>query len=285
MKLGKINRLSIVDSSFTSILTTIAPPPKALYYIGALPEKRPTVAIVGSRRPTPYGIEVTRQLAYDLAKAGITVISGLAYGIDAVAHKAALDAGGTTIAVLANGLHRVYPTAHIGLARDIIQKGGALISEMPPGEDARAYHFLARNRIISGLADAVVVTEATDRSGTFSTATHALTQNKELFAVPGPITSLLSVGANKLLKQGAHPVTSAQDILERIAPSYIVAASEPLSDTPEEHLIITLLKKGVRKGDELQQQSMLSPQVYLQTLTMLEIKGIVRPLGGDRWSL
>lgn len=285
MKLGKINRLSIVDSPFTSILTTIDTPPRELYICGVLPEKSRTVAIVGSRRPTPYGIEVTRKLAYDLAKAGITVISGLAYGIDAVAHQAALDAGGTTIAVLANGLHRVYPARHTGLAEKIIQSGGAIISEMPPGQEARGYHFLARNRIISGLADAVIVTEATEKSGSLSTTSHAIMQHKELFAVPGPITSLLSIGANKLLKQGAHPVTSAQDVLERIAPLLAVARPEPLGDTPEEEAIIALLKKGVRDGDELQRQSLLSPQVYLQTLTMLELKEVVRPLGGDRWGL
>lgn len=287
MKLGKINSVSITASSFTSVLAQIPSPPQQLYIQGALPEsRRPSVAIVGSRRPTSYGVEVTQRLAYDLAKAGIVVISGLAYGVDTLAHQAALNANGTTLAVLAGGLHRIYLTGNRGLAEKIIHQGGALLSEMPPGEDAQAYHFLARNRLISGLADAVVVTEATDRSGTFSTAMHAITQHKELFAVPGAITSLLSVGANKLLKQGAHPATSADDIIERIAPLHSIQPKlEPLGDTPEEQTLITLLQNGVRGGDELQTRSQLTVQQYLQTLTMLEIKGVVRPLGGDRWTL
>ena len=132
-------------------------------------------------------------------------MSGLAFGIDAIAHRGALDAGGVTIAVLANGLDTIYPSSHMSLAKEIIQRGGAIVSEYGPTVKARQFQFLARNRIVSGLSDAIVVTEAAERSGTLSTVNHALDQNKEVFAVPGNITSILSVGPNKLLSQGAHP--------------------------------------------------------------------------------
>ena len=160
MKLDKINRQSIGLSGLTSILRNYSDIPQELHIQGTLPKERPlVVAIVGSRRPTAYGKHVTHQLAYELAKRGVVIVSGLAYGVDAIAHEAALEAGGVTIAVMANGLHRVYPVAHTGLAKRIVAQGGALISEQPPGVDAHKYHFLARNRIVSGLADALIVTE------------------------------------------------------------------------------------------------------------------------------
>lgn len=287
MKIGKINTLSIANSAYASVLQHINAPPHHLYIAGALPqERRPTVAIVGTRKPTPYGIEVTQRLAFDLAKQGVIIVSGLAYGIDATAHKAALEAGGTTIAVLAGGLHRIYPAGHVGLAQEIVQKGGAIISEEELGVEAHRYHFLARNRLVSGLADAVIVTEAAHRSGTLSTVAHALTQNKEIFAVPGPITSLLSVGPNRLLQQGAHVALEARDILEVIAPHLKPTQTVlPLGDTPLEVTIIKLIQNGLRTGDELQKQSKATPSDFLQTLTMMELKGTVRSIGGGRWVL
>ncbi len=286
MNLGKINKLSIVSNAYVSVLKNIDTPPKQLYIAGTLPaERRPTVAIVGSRKPTPYGIEVTHRLAFELARNGVVVVSGLAYGVDAVAHKAALEAGGTTIAVLAGGLHRVYPAAHLGLAKDIIQNSGAVISEQEQGVEAHKYHFLARNRIVSGLADAVIVTEATDRSGTFSTVAHALNQNKEVFAVPGPITSLLSAGPNRLLQQGAHVALEAQDILDIIAPyQKNTQVQLPLGDTPLEALIIQLIQQGIRSADELQKQSTAEPSEFLQALTMMELKGTIHNTGANHWS-
>ncbi len=286
MNLGKINKLSIVSNAYVSVLKNIDTPPNQLYIAGTLPaERHPTVAIVGSRKPTPYGIEVTHRLAFELARNGVVVVSGLAYGVDAVAHKAALEAGGTTIAVLAGGLHRVYPAAHLGLAKDIIQNSGAVISEQEQGVEAHKYHFLARNRIVSGLADAVIVTEATDRSGTFSTVAHALNQNKEVFAVPGPITSLLSAGPNRLLQQGAHVALEAQDILDIIAPyQKNTQVQLPLGDTPLEALIIQLIQQGIRSADELQKQSMAEPSEFLQALTMMELKGTIHNTGANHWS-
>lgn len=282
MKLGKINRQSIGISSFTSVLEHHPGMPRTLFIAGTLPTKRvPSVAIIGSRKPTAYGEDITYRLAYDLAKQGVVIISGLAYGIDAIAHKAALDAGGTTIAVMANGLHRVYPATHLGLAQQIIQQGGAVISEQAMGVDARKYHFLARNRIISGLADAVIVTEATERSGTLSTIGHALEQGKEIFAVPGPVTSLLSVGPNKLLQQGAHVALTARDILECIAPQKAAEQTKlPLGDTPLEVAIITLLQERPHSTDELTQQVTAPSSEVLQTLTMMELKGTIRTTAG-----
>lgn len=282
MKLGKINRQSIGISSFTSILSHYEGMPHELYYAGVLPAtQKPAVAIVGSRKPTAYGKEVTHRLAFELASKGVIVVSGLAYGIDAIAHQAALEAGGTTIAVLANGLHRVYPVAHTHLAEQIIQQGGALISEQALGVEAHKYHFLGRNRIISGLVDAVIVTEATDKSGTFSTVAHALTQNKEVFAVPGPITSLLSAGPNHLLQDGARVALSADDILQVIAPQLIAQQQQlPLGTTLLENEIIALIQRGKNSIDDITRQLNYSSSAILQAITIMELNGVVRSSAG-----
>lgn len=282
MKIGKINRQSIGISGFTSVLENYEGMPKELFIAGALPEERlPSVAIIGSRKPTEYGKEVTHRLAYDLAKRGVVIISGLAYGIDAIAHEAALEAGGTTIAVMANGLHKVYPVEHTELARSIIAQGGAVVSEQDLGIDAHKYHFLARNRIVSGLADAVVVTEATDRSGTFSTVAHALTQNKEVFAVPGPITSLLSAGPNRLIQEGAHVALSAKNILDVIAPTLKPAqASFALTFSPLEAEIILLVNSGSATIDALLAAIQLPATEVLQTITLMELNGSIKVNGG-----
>ncbi len=287
MKIGKINKLSIVKNGYVLPLKNIPSPPLTLYCAGSLPAKRrPTIAIIGSRKPTPYGREVTHSIAHKLAKHGVVIVSGLALGIDAIAHKAALEAGGTTIAVLANGLHRVYPPSHAGLAKEIVEAGGALVSEKPLGYEARPYDFLARNRLVSGLADAILVTEATERSGTLSTVTHALEQNKEVFAIPGPITSLLSVGPNKLMQQGAHPVVCAEDILRVIAPELEIGQKQfVFGDTPLEVKLLELLGAGVRDGNALQQQAGVPASEFLQALTMMELKGTIRALGGNQWSI
>lgn len=285
MKIGKINRQSIGISGFTSVLSNYDAMPRELYVAGKLPEKRITaVAIIGSRKPTAYGKQVTHQLAHTLAKSGVVIISGLAYGIDATAHEAALEAGGTTIAVMANGLHRVYPAAHQNLAERIIQQGGAIISEQAIGVEARKHHFLARNRIVSGLADAVIVTEATDRSGTVSTVAHAITQNKEVFAVPGPITSLLSAGPNRLLQEGAHVCLSAQDVLDIIAPRLKPQqTSIPLGSTTLETKIIQLIQNNITDTDSIIEQSGNPAAETLQAITMLELSGVIRVEAGRNY--
>jgi DNA processing protein len=228
---------------------------------------------------------VAHKLAYELAQKGVVVVSGLALGMDAIAHRGALEAGGTTIAVLANSVDTIYPRSHASLAKEIVEKGGAILSEYEPPTSARTYQFLARNRIVSGLSDAVVIVEAAARSGTLSTAAHALEQGKEIFVVPGNITSPLSSGCNSLLKQGAHPVTCTEDILEVIAPHYISRQRMlPLGTTPLETRILELLQSGIRDGDELQQLSGVTSSEFSQAITIMEINGTLRGLGANQWA-
>jgi len=283
----KINNISPDTNKFTQIITTIAVVPEKLHYIGTLPaERRPTVAIVGTRRPTPYGKEVTTQLAGELARHGIVIVSGMALGVDGLAHRAALEVGGTTIAVQGNGLSHLYPRSHDQLGKEIIAKGGAVVSEYEPEVPARDFQFLERNRLVSALSDAVLITEAAARSGTLNTAKHALEQGKEIFVVPGNITSPLSAGCNALLRQGATPVTKAEDILEIIAPQLLKPQTQlALGDNPLQAKIITLLQQGIRDGDELQQQTGVSASDFATELTMLELGGQIRALGGNQWTL
>lgn len=283
----KINRATPSNQPFLRPLADISKAPEYIFFRGSLPEKRlPSVAIVGTRKPTGYGREVTYTLTADLARRGVLIISGLALGTDGIAHRACLEAGGTTLAVLANSVDQVYPRTHFALAEQIITQGGALLSEYEPPTDLRTYQLLARNRIVSGLADAIVITEAAERSGTLSTAAHALEQGKEVFVVPGNITSPMSAGCNKLLKQGAHVATCAEDILEVIAPELLIAQTAlPLGSTPLETTILELIHSGVRDGDELQQRSGAAVTDLNLSLTMLELAGSIRSLGGNQWTL
>jgi DNA processing protein len=283
----KINRATPDKHNYLRLLSEIPSPPKQLYVMGTLPAERlPSVAIVGTRKPSSYGKEVTQRLAYDLAKKGLVIISGLALGVDGVAHRTALEAGGITIAVLANGLPQIYPATHKDLADQITKQGGAVLSEYEPETSARTYQFLQRNRIVSGLSDAIIITEAAARSGTLNTAMHALEQGKEVFVVPGNITSPLSTGCNTLLKQGARPATCADDILEVIAPDLLQSqATLALGNSPLETTIIQLLTSGVRDGEELQRRSGSTISEFNTALTMMEITGSIRALGANQWTL
>ncbi len=286
-KTMKINTISPQNNNFTQIITTIALVPRKLYYLGKLPDTRlPTVAIVGTRKPTRYGIEVTRQLSYELARRGVVIMSGLALGVDAIAHRAALEAGGITMAVQGNGLARLTPATNRQLAEDILSKGGAILSEYEPDIQARPWTFLERNRIVSGLSDAIVITEASARSGTLNTASHALEQGKDVFVVPGNITSPLSAGCNLLIKQGASVVTCAEDILEIIAPQLLQPqAVLALGDTPVQSTIIQLLQSGVRDGDELREKAGVTAGEFAAELTMMELNGLIQSLGANQWTL
>ncbi len=283
----KINQIRPQDNKFTQIITSIAQVPKTLYYIGELPtERRPTVAIVGTRKPTRYGVEVTQRFAGELASKGVVIISGLALGVDAIAHRAALDAGGTTLAMQANGLAKLAPSSNRQLGEDIVQNGGAIISEYAPDESPRLWRFLERNRIVSGLSDAILITEASAQSGTMSTAKHALEQGREVFVVPGNITSPLSMGCNLLIKQGALPVTRVEDILEVIAPQLLKPQTQlALGDNPAQTAILQHLQAGVRDGDELQQLAGIPAGDFASELTMMEISGLVRSLGANQWTM
>lgn len=287
----EINRIRPDEHIFIQRLASIANPPKSLCFMGNLPDSgAPVVAIVGSRKPSAYGREVTEQLASDLAKAGCIIVSGLALGIDGIAQKAALEAGGTVIGVIPNELPDISPQTNYKLAMNIIKNGGAILSEWKKGDGkiVNRWSFLERNRLVSGLADAVIITEAAERSGTLNTAAHALSQGRDVFAVPGNITSPLSAGCNALLKQGAYPATEAKDILQIIAPKQLKKSNQsqlPLGSSPEETIIISLIASGVRSGDQLQQQSGLSASNFSTALTMLEINGIIKPLGANNWML
>ena len=287
----EINRIRPDEHNFTQRLASIANPPKSLCFMGKLPTSgAPVVAIVGSRKPSAYGREVTEQLAGDLATAGCIIVSGLALGIDGIAQKAALEAGGTVIGVIPNELPDISPQTNYRLAMNIIEKGGAILSEWQKGDGkvVNRWSFLERNRLVSGLADAVIITEAAERSGTLNTAAHALSQGRDVFAVPGNITSPLSAGCNALLKQGAYPVTEAKDVLHIIAPEQLKKSDQsqlPLGSSPEETIIINLIAGGIRSGDQLQQQSGLSASNFSTALTMLEINGVIKPLGANNWTL
>lgn len=281
----KINEISPGAHVYSSILAAIPSPPKVLFYRGKLPEsRRPTVAIVGTRRPTRYGQEIAHNIAFELAKRGVVVVSGLALGVDAIVHKAALEARGTTIAILANSVDVIYPRTNAQLGEHIMQSG-AVMSEYAPPMGVRQFQLLARNRLVSGIADALVVIEAAERSGTLSTVNHALEQGKEVFAVPGNITSPLSAGCNRLIQNGATPLLGYEDVLRVIAPELLEPQTTlALGDTPEETTILRLISEGVRDGDDLQTQSLLNAAVFNQTLTMLELKGIIRSLGANQWT-
>jgi DNA processing protein len=283
----KINKATPDKHKYLEPLGTIFKPPKNMFFTGHLPSERiPTVSIVGTRKPTSYGKEVAYKLAFDLAKKGVIVVSGLALGTDAIAHRGTLEAGGTTIAILANSVDSIYPRSHAALAEQILASGGAIMSEYEPPTDPRKYQFLARNRIVSGISDAIIIVEAAKRSGTLSTAASALEQGREVFVVPGNITSPLSAGCNALLKQGAQPVMCADDVLEVIAPQLQQAqAVLALGTTPLESKIIELLQAGMRDGDQIQQNCGENAATFGQALTMMEINGVVRPLGANQWTL
>lgn len=286
----KVKELTLTPPSFPLKLQQISDPPDKLYLQGTNDINEllacPCITVVGSRKVSPYGKTVTYDLVTQLASARLTIISGLALGVDSIAHRAALHAGGATIAVLPTSLEAIYPAAHRGLARDICQQGGALVTECAPGTRTYASNFIARNRIAAAFGDAVLITEAATRSGTLSTARFALEQGKEVFAVPGNITSPTSVGTNTLIKSGATPVTCAADILQALGLRQPQKGKQaPASHDPHEQTLLTLIYEGVFEGSTLLARSGLDIQAFNQTLTMLEIQGRIQPLGANRWAL
>lgn len=284
----EIFQINLSDYDYLRDLPHIPDPPKKLFIRGKLPAKRvKTVAIVGTRKPSAYGREIATKIASECAKNGIVVVSGLALGIDSIAHRAAIDSGGKTIAILANGVDKIYPRSHEDLGQKILQTNGAILSEYPNNTPARPWQFLARNRIVSGLADAVVIIEAASRSGTLSTANHALDQGKEIFAVPGNITSPLSAGCNQLIKNGANPLTSVEDLLDFLIPDRFEKQTQLFKgDTREENVILEFLSKnGTTSSDVIIKQTKLSASEFNQAITMLELKGLALNNGGEKWSL
>jgi DNA processing protein len=315
---AKATTLTLADERYPAWLRAIADPPAVLYCDGQIePRDRQAVAIVGARQATPYGLRVTETLARELSGAGFTIVSGLARGIDAAAHRAALEAGGRTIAVLGCGLNVNYPLEHTCL-REEIAASGAVLTEFAPGTKPLAHHFPRRNRIISGLSLGVVVVEAAEDSGSLITARLALEQGREVFAVPGPLDAPLSRGPHGLIKQGAKLVETVDDIVEELLPQIIrtplmdplhlksngcpdLGATEAAGASKqrsvlskatalpnlsrEERLVWDQMSREPLHLDELTERSGLTPAGVAGILLALELKGVARQLPGQRYCL
>lgn len=280
---------TLADPTYPARLADIYDAPPVLYMRGDVrPEDEWSVAIVGTRNVSPYGKEVTHRLATDLARHNITIVSGLARGVDGLAHRAALEAGGRTLAVFACGVDIIYPSEHRRLAADIAQSG-ALLSEYPPGVAPEAGNFPARNRIISGFSLGTIVIEAGEKSGALITAQRALEQNREVFAVPGSIFSRASIGANRLIRDSAAKlVVSAEDVLEELRLQMVPQQLEmrqllPTNET--ESRLMELLSQEPLHIDALTRQSALPIAEVSSALAMMELKGLARQVGGMQYVL
>ncbi len=279
----RVVALTLRDLDYPRLLREIALPPAVLYIRGQLTaaDER-AIAIVGTRHMTTYGRQVTDRLARDLAAQGLTVVSGLARGVDGVAHSAALEAGGRTIAVLGCGVDLVYPPEHAKLAARIVEHG-AVVSDFPLGSQPEGGNFPARNRIISGLVAAVLVTEAPEGSGALITTDFAAEQGRDVMAVPGSILSRASAGCHQLIRTGAVCVTSAQDVLQELNVHLIpqqLDMRDLLPEDPVEAQLLALLHGDARHIDDLCREAELAAATVSSALAMLELKGIVRNLGG-----
>jgi DNA processing protein len=261
------------DSAFPPLLRAIHDPPPGLFLRGSGALEllsRPAVAIVGARACSAYGRQVARNLARDLGAAGLVVVSGLARGVDGEAHRGTLEAGGATVAVLGCGIDRDYPAAHRPLAREVAADG-LIVSEYAPGIEPAPWRFPARNRIVAGLCAATVVVEARERSGALITADFALEEGREVFAVPGEITSTLSAGTNALLRLGATPLTAAQDVLESYGLEPTPPAAHALGDVAAG--VLELIRAEARGADALSRASGLDAGALAVALTELELAG------------
>ena len=288
----EIKQILPQDNNYIQGLNKLAVKPEKLYYYGEWPQERKlSVAIVGARRCTKYGEEVAYQLAKALGEEGVIVVSGLAYGVDSIAARGALDGGGKTIAVLGTEIERIYPQRHVKLAEEIVEKGGVVASEYKLGDKLdMKLSFLARNRIISGLSDVVVVVEAAEKSGSLNTASHAIAQGKELFAVPGDIYRGMSQGCNRLIYKGANPYLGVEEFLKYVVPRKRTKKEQAeqislFGDTEEERKVLEKIAEGVIDGEEIMEELDMPVQTYNQVVTMLEIKGAIYPLGMNRWAL
>ena len=269
---------------YPPLLRQIPAAPPLIFVRGRFePVDQWAVAVVGTRRLSAYGRLVAHDLVSGLARNGITIVSGLARGIDAVAHRATLEANGRTVAIMACGIDRVYPPEHRDLAHQIVESGGAIVTEFPLGTEPISANFPARNRLISGLSMGVLVVEAGEKSGALVTARFALEQDREVFAIPGNINSPVSVGSNRLIQQGAKLVTRVEDILEelnlRMAAEQAVA-QVTLPDTAEEAALLSQLSSQPLHVDELGRITGMPSYIVSSTLTMMELKGMVQQVGG-----
>ncbi|NPV25909.1 MAG: DNA-protecting protein DprA [Firmicutes bacterium] len=284
--------LSLADPDYPANLRTIYDPPPVLYVKGQIrPEDSQALAIVGSRKATPYGKAVAEKLGEELAAAGFCIISGLARGIDTCSHVGALRGSGRTIAVLGSGLDIVYPRENLRLFEKIVEHG-AVISEFPVGTPPEPVNFPSRNRIISGLARGVIVVEATKNSGALITSDFALEQGRDVFAVPGPITSRYSVGTNRLIKQGAKLIESVEDVLEEYVMPTLFSQVDtttgkeiPVKLTQEEQELLENISFEPITKEKLIILTGKSSQEVSTRLMFLELKGMVRQLPGQLYIL
>jgi DNA processing protein len=284
----KVKAIPCNSSAYPPRLKEIHDYPPIIYIRGSIkPEDECCLAVVGTRRATVYGRQVTEEIVTDLAKNKITIVSGLAKGIDSIAHRSALEANGRTIAIFASGLDIVYPAENAGLARDIMEQG-ALVSEHPLGTKPKADNFPRRNRIMSGLSLGILVIEAGEKSGALITVEQALQQNREVFAVPGSILSPASKGTNSLLQQGAKLVRNYVDVLEELNLAMVaqqLEMKELLPTDETEALLLKQLSSEPTHIDEACRQSGLSASVVSSTLAMMELKGMVKQVGAMNYVL
>lgn len=280
--------VTFLDSDYPPLLKEIPDPPPYLYLKGSLPGTGTKIAVVGSRLASDYGIATTARFSRELAEQGVTIVSGLAQGVDAAAHRGALQVSGSTIGVLGCGIDLVYPAGNRQLFHDMCEHGG-IVSEFPIGTRPDAPNFPRRNRIISGLSRGVLVVEAAERSGSLITARFALEQGREVFAVPGNITHRASRGANSLIKQGAKLVESVADILGELPSDGVNlplwARNQGFSLAPEEQKLCSLLASGPLHIDELTIRSELTVPAVSAMLLRLELQGAIMQMPGKMFSL
>jgi DNA processing protein len=284
-----INVVTLNSSSYPEMLGEIEDAPIILYMKGDIePQDKYAIAIVGSRKPNPYGASVAEKISEELSSIGFTIVSGMARGIDSISHKGALRMGGRTIAVLGSGPDVPYPAENKGLM-DKIADSGCVISEFPPGTSPDRENFPRRNRIISGLSLGVLVVEATADSGSLITAGYALEQGREVFAIPGNITAPTSVGTNELIKKGAILTRRAEDIVEELAPvlkGFIKSKEKAkIEITDEEENLCNLLSGEPKHVDIISRDGRLPTSKVLEILLRLELKGVVRQTTGNRFYL
>lgn len=292
----EIKTISIKDDNYPKLLKEIKSAPEVLYMRGGIFPEENCFAIVGARLCSPYGKQVSLEIAGELAEAGLTIVSGLAPGIDTAAHQAVVERKKRTIAVLGTGIDEksIYPQSNLGLSRKILEDGGCLLSEYPPGTPGSKFTFPQRNRIISGLSLGILVVEAKEKSGALITAEWARKQGRKIFAVPGPIHSLNSKGPHYLIKKGAELVESADDILRELSSlkelnlSLFASAARPgrvAGENGEESLILDVLQEEVLDIEKIIEKTKLPASKIASILAILEIKNKVRNLGGNIYAI
>ena len=282
-----IKTIDIKDGGYPKLLKEIEKGPKVLYYKGKLLFDENCFAVVGTRMCSSYGKQVALEIAGDLAETGLTIVSGLAPGIDSFAHRAAVERNKRTIAVLGTGLDEksIYPQENLKLAKEILETGGALISEYPAGTRGTKFTFPQRNRIISGLSLGTLVIEAKQKSGALITAHYAFSQKRKVFAVPGQIYSSNSRGSHYLIKKGAKLVENANDVLKELNLPQKELSSFSEGENEEENLVLNVLKEGALDTDKIIEETKLSAAKVASALAILEIRGKVRNLGGNIYAL